>query len=179
MLVLTMFGSVLCGPVYDKRLILLATLTVQAALAVAVGLLVGSGHIALCTSSPRAWVSASRRRLRCRRSSALVPGLSRKAKSPRDRRRSLDLHATRLAGPALGRLALGALGTARLFMRMRELSDADARARDHRPRPPAMRGARKNGQTGMKEGLLRARRQADACVIALLAVSTFSSRRSS
>jgi len=149
MLVLTMFGGVLADR-YDKRLILLATLTVQAALAVAIGLLVGSGHIALWHVIAAGVGSASRRRLRCRRLRRSCRSLSRKAKSPR-RSPSIARSSTptRLAGPALGGWLIGALGTASAFYaNALSFSALMLALVTIRPRPPGDAARRENARPG-------------------------------
>lgn len=115
MLALTMFGGVVADR-HDKRLILIATLCVQAALAVAIGWLVSTGQIAIWHITVAGVCLGISTAFEMPAASALVPELVNKE----DIATAIAIdrsvfHATRLAGPALGGWLIGMLGTASAF----------------------------------------------------------------
>ena len=154
MLALTMWGGVIADR-FDKRVILIITMVVQAFLAAAIGWLVATGqvtvtHIVLagiCLGISTAFEMPA--------ASALVPELV-----PRENLsaaiavdRSI-FHATRLAGPALGGWLIGAFGTASAFY-LNALSFAALiiALLTISPRPRGTAEEEEMRQTGMKEGL--------------------------
>ena len=115
MLLLTMHGGMVADR-YDKRLVLIAALVVQSALAVGIGLLIGSDRIevwhvvvaGICLGVVTAFEMPA--------AAALVPELV--AREQVSAAIAIDrsvFHATRLAGPALGGWLIAALGTAAAF----------------------------------------------------------------
>ena len=174
MLALTMWGGVLADR-FDKRIILLVSQVVQAAIAATIGWLVATNQITvlhiviagLCLGVSTAFEMPA--------ASALVPELV-----PRDRLsaaiavdRSM-FHATRLAGPAVGGWLIGWLGTASAFY-ANALSFGAlmiALLTIH-PRPPGTAEEEEMRQTGMKEGLRYVRGDAPTrAMLLLLACAT-------
>jgi len=154
MLALTMWGGVVADR-FDKRLILVATLVVQAVIAVAIGWLVARQqitvwHIALaglCLGVSTAFEMPA--------ASALVPELV--GKDEIGAAIAVDrsiFHATRLGGPALGGWLIGWLGTASAFYANALSFGALMLALfTIHPRPRGTDEEEGLRQTGMKEGL--------------------------
>ena len=154
MLALTMFGGVIADR-FDKRYILLFTLVAQASLAVAIGWLVGQGHIevwhivaaGVCLGVVVAFEMPA--------ASALVPELVEKqelrAAIAVDRS---TFHATRLGGPALGGWLIAKLGLSAAFY-ANAISFAALAIALLTIRPRAIEKPPDDGtkRTGMKEGL--------------------------
>ncbi len=174
MLALTMLGGVLADRC-DKRVILFAALVVQAALAVAIGALVGSGHIALWHVMAAGVMLGVAAAFEMPAAAALVPELV--AKHEIAAAIAVDrsvFHATRLAGPALGGLLIGALGTASAFYaNALSFGGLMLALATIRPRPRGDAAEEEKRQTGMKEGLAYVRADKPTlAMISLLALST-------
>lgn len=115
MLVLTMWGGIVADR-HDKRVILMATLIVQAALAVSVGWLVATGQIAVWHIAIAGVCLGISTAFEVPAASALVPELV--TKDAIGSAIAIDravFHATRLAGPALGGWLIGMFGTGAAF----------------------------------------------------------------
>lgn len=115
MLLLTMYGGVLADRL-DKRRILLATLAVQAILAVLIGRLVGENRLEVWHIVAAGVSLGTVIAFEMPAASALVPELVERVQL----RAAISVdrsvfHATRLAGPALGGLLIGHLGMASAF----------------------------------------------------------------
>ena len=174
MFLLAMHGGVIADR-FDKRRILLATLAVQAVLAVLVGWLVGLGQLqiwhVMAVNVGLGIVVA----FEMPAAAALLPELVQRSqlRAAISVDRSL-FHATRLAGPALGGIAVAALGNASAFYANALSFGALAIALvSITPRvtekPPDEDGQR----AGMKEGLAYVRRDAPTfAMITLLAAVT-------
>lgn len=174
MLALTMFGGVVADR-FDKRYILLLALVAQAALAVAIGWLVGQGRIevwhivaaGVCLGVVIAFEMPA--------ASALVPELVKKeelrAAIAVDRS---TFHATRLAGPALGGWLIAKLGLSAAFY-ANALSFGALAIALLTIRPRAIEKPPDNGieHTGMKEGIAYVRGDRPTlAMISLLASAT-------
>ncbi|MES2572082.1 MAG: MFS transporter, partial [Verrucomicrobiota bacterium] len=115
MLALTMFGGMMADR-HDKRIILMIVMITQAALAITIGVLVGTGQIAIWHVAVAGALLGISTAFEMPAASALVPELVDKAAM----REAIALdrsvfHATRLVGPALGGVIIGWLGTAAAF----------------------------------------------------------------
>jgi MFS family permease len=115
MLLLTMFGGVLADR-HDKRLIVIAALLAQTALALTVGFLVWTNAIAVWHIAAAGVCLGITTAFEVPAVSALVPELV--EKEDIGSAIAIDravFHATRLAGPALGGWLIGMFGTAAAF----------------------------------------------------------------
>ncbi len=174
MLLLTMYGGVIADR-YDKRRILLATLVVQAALAVIVGRLVGQDRLEVWHIVAAGISLGTVIAFEMPAASALVPELV-----EREQLRAaiaVDrsvFHATRLAGPALGGLLIASLGMASAFyanaLSFGALAIALLCIQPRQIEKPPDDGA---DRAGMKEGLAYVRRDRPTfAMITLLATIT-------
>jgi len=176
MLLLTMYGGVLADR-HDKRLIVIAAVVVQMALAIGVGILISKDAIAVwhivlagaCLGLTTAFEVPA--------VSALVPELVEKeqigAAIAIDRS---VFHATRLAGPALGGWLIGMFGTAAAFF-ANALSYPALIIALLTIRPRVRNTSEKNDprRIGMREGIVYVRSDAPSIrMIGLLALLTIS-----
>lgn len=175
MLVLTMFGGVIADR-YDKRRILGAVLIAQAALAIAVGWLVRSGHIEIWHVAFAGMLLGVSTAFEVPAAAAIVPELV--AKEELQAAIAIDrsvFHATRLVGPALGGWIIGTLGTASAFFANAASYSAMLIAlftiSPRKRGTDAEEHARQKG--GMRDGLVYVRADAPTrSMIALMTVST-------
>ena len=175
MLLLTMFGGVVADR-YDKRLIVIAAVLVQMALALAVGFLIWSNSIAVWHIAVAGVCLGITTAFEVPAVSALVPELVEKeeisAAIAIDR---AVFHATRLAGPALGGWLIGMFGTAAAFFANALSYPALIIALlTIKPRQPEKRAdAETQRDTGMREGIAYVRSDPPTVrMIGLLALLT-------
>ena len=174
MLLLTLQGGVVADR-YDKRFVIIASLVVQAFLAVAIGLLVGSGRIEVwhVVVAGVCWGIAAAFEVPA--VSAIIPELveKREISAAIAVDRSV-FHATRLAGPALGGWLIGTMGTASAFyVNAASFSALAFALLTIRPRPVGTAEEEERRQTGMREGITYVRRDPPTlAMLMLLALST-------
>jgi MFS family permease len=175
MLALTMYGGVIADR-YDKRHILLIALALQAALAVAIGWLVGHGRIEVWHLVAAGMSLGIVIAFEMPAASALVPELVEKeqlsAAIAVDRS---IFHATRLAGPALAGWMIASLGQASAFyanaLSFSALAVALLTIQPRRIEKPL---ADDGSRSGMREGLAYVRGdQQTLAMISMLAMATF------
>jgi MFS family permease len=175
MIALTMWGGVIADR-FDKRKILFVAQVAQAGLAVALGWLIGHGHIEVWHLVAAGVGLGIVTAFEMPAASALVPQLV--AREQLSAAIAVDrsvFHLTRFAGPALGGALIAALGLAWAFYAnalsfgalMLALLTVKLRAIER----PAEDGTEK--QTGMKEGIAYVRRDRPTlAMISLLATAT-------
>ncbi len=174
MLALTMYGGVIADR-FDKRYILLAALVAQAALAVAIGWLVGQGRVEVWHIVVAGVALGVVIAFEMPAASALVPELVEKdqLRAAIAVDRSI-FHATRLAGPALGGWLIAKLGLSAAFyanaLSFSALAIALLTIRPRRTEQPPDDGTER---TGMMQGLAYVRGDRPTlAMISLLASAT-------
>lgn len=174
MILLTMWGGAVADR-YDKRLVIISTLVVQSALAVAIGWLVGSGHIAIWHIVVAGVLWGVAAAFEVPAAAAIVPELVEKHEM--SAAIAIDrsvFHATRLAGPALGGWLIGALGTsAAFYANALSFSALVLALLTIHPRVQNHAADEEQRSSGMKEGLAHVRGDRLSLVmVLLLALST-------
>lgn len=153
MLLLTMHGGIVADR-YDKRRILIATQVVQIVLALAMGLLITYGHIAVWHVLVAGMLLGISTAFEMPAAGALTPELVDRTQI--NAAIAVDrsvFHATRLAGPAIGGWLIGWLGTASAFYANAASFVALIIALlTLHPRPRGTEEEEAMRQTGMKEG---------------------------
>jgi MFS family permease len=174
MILLTMYGGVIADR-FDKRRILLATLAVQAVLAVIIGRLIGQNRLEVWHIVAAGVSLGTVIAFEMPAASALVPELVEREhlRAAIAVDRSM-FHATRLAGPALGGWLIATLGMASAFyanaLSFGALAIALVSIKPRRIEKPPL----EEGQgVGMKEGLAYVRGDSPTfAMITLLATAT-------
>ncbi len=174
MLALTMFGGSVADR-HDKRRILIAVMVIQAALAIGIGLLVGSGQIAVWHIAVAGVCLGISTAFEMPAASVLVPELV-----PRELLSSaiaVDrsiFHATRMVGPALGGLLIAAMGTsAAFFANATSYLALIIALKTIQPRQPGTPAEEEMRLGGISEGLTHVRGdRPTATMVGLLAVVT-------